>query len=143
MSALDNFDLMFTKFDMPHKVFNNTMTVYSVCTDAVLYFSADGDYIDMNVIDYSGDGEKTLKKVLDRLSAANEPIGNLLIMYRTYGPNDEDLFAGYCRYKDGELIPEDGDSYSLNDKIIDYKFDYDDDDSPYLIVWYKSEWISG
>lgn len=62
------------------------------------------------------------------------------IVYRTYGPDGEDLLAGYCRHVNGKLISEDGDSYSLDDIICDYCLDYDNDDNVYLIVWYESEW---
>ena len=73
----------------------------------------------------------------------------LYISYRTYCCIDgeiRDIFAGGCRYNfaTGELIAEDGDSYSLNDKIIDYSievFDPEDENSDsYLCVWYESRW---
>lgn len=79
----------------------------------------------------------TVKDALDYYGELND----VLIMYRTFGPNDENILAGYCRYLNGKLISEDGDSYSLDDVISDHLLDYDDNNNPYLIVWYKSEWI--
>lgn len=80
----------------------------------------------------------TVKDALDYYTGLND----ISIMYRTFGPNREDLFAGYCRYTGGELISEDGDSYYLSDVICDHKLEYDNDNNPYLIVWYESEWMT-
>ena len=68
------------------------------------------------------------------------------ITYRTYGTDGEELLAGFCRYENGEIIPCDGDSYSLDDQIIKYSMDLDDDENGnmkmQLTVWYESEWIT-
>lgn len=61
-------------------------------------------------------------------------INEKFVIYRTYGPGGEDLFAGICKYDGEELIPYDGDNYSLDDEIIGLKLD-----SQYLTVWYKTE----
>lgn len=65
----------------------------------------------------------------------------LPIIYRTHGPDGEDILAGFCRWESGQLISEDGDSYSLDDEITDYQIElfHDDEEelmSPYLVVWY-------
>ena len=70
-------------------------------------------------------------------------MGKLEIIYRTIGPNGEDLFAGSCVWDRAKnaLIPLDGDSYSFDDNIFDYDFDKDyDTGKEYLQVWYGSEW---
>lgn len=67
----------------------------------------------------------------------------LEIEYRTYGPNKEDLFAGACRYENGELIPEDGDSYRLTDEIVKSEVTETTRGKPLLTVWYESKWITG
>lgn len=71
------------------------------------------------------------------------PNKTALIEYRTKGPNGEDLFAGECRYKDGELIPCDGDSYSLEDEISHYEIAELPCDYQIITVWYESEWVCG
>lgn len=45
---------------------------------------------------------------------------------------ERDDLIGYCSYIDGELIPLDGDSYSLEDLYI--KDEYDEEDNM-LIIW--------
>ena len=65
------------------------------------------------------------------------------IMYRTIGPYHEDIFVGVCRY-DGEnklVKPLDGDSYSLDDEVIDFALEHDKDGDPYLIIWdWSDDW---
>ena len=65
----------------------------------------------------------------------------LLIMYRMIIPlsydgkiRESDELIGYCRYKDGKLVPEDHDSYYINEKIDKYEFVRDEDED-YLTVW--------
>lgn len=87
----------------------------------------------------SGKGEHLTVK--DALECCGRDRDNIDVIFRTYGPNDEDLFAGYCRYENGELIPLDKDTYSLNDKIIDWILTYNIGEPEFLTVWYESEWI--
>lgn len=74
--------------------------------------------------------------VRDAVESLN--LSEKLVIYRTYGPNDEDMFVGLCKYDGKDLIPYDGDSYSLDDEIIGFKLD-----KKYLTVWYKSKWLVG
>ena len=85
-----------------------------------------------------------LKEILNCLDESNTP-DELEIQYRTRIDTDDgvqDILAGYCKYdfETGQLISEDGDNYSLNDKIVDYVTEYydleDEDSGVYLIVWY-------
>lgn len=63
------------------------------------------------------------------------------IMFRTYGPfmgengtRFYDSLIGYCVYSNGELIPEDHDSYSIDAKIEKYVAE-ECEGQEYLIVW--------
>lgn len=72
--------------------------------------------------------------------------GSLPIIYRTFDPYGRDILAGACRWESGELIPEDGDDYSLDDEITDYSMELEFNDKEsvlrlYLVVWYESEWL--
>ena len=65
------------------------------------------------------------------------------IEYRTYDNDGNDIFAGLCIYKNGELEAVDHDNYSLDDEIEDYEMSHDEErDKWTLAVWYKSEWDS-
>lgn len=59
------------------------------------------------------------------------------IEYRIFGPNDEDMLFGYCRWTGSELIPEDGDLYYLDDKIIKHEWT----GLNKLTVWIEGGWI--
>ena len=72
--------------------------------------------------------------VRDAVQSLN--VSEKFVIYRTYGPDDEDIFAGICKYDGEQLIPYDGDDYSLDDEIIGLKLD-----DKYLTVWYKYEWL--
>jgi len=64
--------------------------------------------------------------------------GDYIIEYRTYLPDGTDVLAGYCCYKNNELIPLDGDTYSLNDELLKYSTSQT---IKYITVWYESKWI--
>lgn len=69
------------------------------------------------------------------------------ITYRTIiTSSGDDVFAGFCRYENGELISEDGDNYSLEDEIIKYEMKLDNSINGtmqmHLTVWYESEWLT-
>lgn len=68
---------------------------------------------------------------------------DVVITYRTYGPNGEDLFAGMCAYdaSNNYLYPLDGDSYSLEDEIDEFEYSWENPKQRELTVWYKSKWI--
>ena len=73
-----------------------------------------------------------------------EKYGNkdCVIEYRTYCTVDSkrtDVLAGMAQYKNKMLISMDGDSYSLNDKLIKEEKIRDD----WITVWYESRWIKG
>lgn len=87
-----------------------------------------------------------LRDVLSKYTGGSEQAESLPIIYRTHDPYGRDILAGACRWESGELIPEDGDSYSLDDEISDYSMELEFDEewsalSPYLVVWYESEWV--
>lgn len=64
------------------------------------------------------------------------PPNEIPVEYRTYGPDDEDVFSGLA-YWDGETLkPVDYDDYSIEDEICDYEFL-----NGLLTVWYKSGWL--
>lgn len=48
----------------------------------------------------------------------------------------DELF-GFCHFIDGELISEDGDDYSLNDKVSAFRWESNN----YLTVWIPVETI--
>ena len=52
---------------------------------------------------------------------------------------EEDTLFGYCRWDGKELIPDDGESYYLDEKIIKYTFDTGID-GVNLIYWIKMNW---
>ena len=83
----------------------------------------------------------TLQRAIETFIYVNGYKDVIPIMYRTYSPDGEDILAGYCRWERGEVISEDGDTYSLNDEII--KADtwrHVDTDIAWLVVWYESKW---
>ena len=79
----------------------------------------------------------TVKSALNKINARD----GLLVMYRMMVPiiNEEHIYEsdeliGFCRYTDGKLVPEDGDSYDMNDKIDKYEYVHNQKEE-YLIVW--------
>lgn len=60
------------------------------------------------------------------------------IMYRTNGPEGEDILFGYCAYTGGKLHSLDGDFYSLEDEII--HFFIDEENNNELVVYFRSEY---
>lgn len=58
------------------------------------------------------------------------------IMARTTDPWGDDLLFGYCHWTGTELVPDDGDYYSIEEEIVRYEFnDYG------LAYWFESQWI--
>lgn len=50
-----------------------------------------------------------------------------------------DELVRYCRYRDGSLVPEDGDSYCIDEKIDRFEFHKGEDgEEDYFIVWERS-----
>lgn len=60
---------------------------------------------------------------------------HVVIEYRTYS-SGLNVFAGMCEYKNGELISSDGDSYSLQDELINWEAPGCRNGIPLMIVWY-------
>lgn len=71
-----------------------------------------------------------------------DKLKKVTIVYRTYGPDGEDLFTGQCEWdwKNDKLIPLDGDSYSFEDPIIKHEAVYNGDKTMTVTVWYESSW---
>lgn len=62
------------------------------------------------------------------------------VTYRTFGPNGEDLLAGYCFWDGASLVSRDGDTYDVEDEINGYVWSPEKDN---LTVWYESKWVYG
>lgn len=88
--------------------------------------------------------ELTVRMLLNSCVRSQIDINNMTIIYRTYDPDGNDVFAGMCKYHDGELVPCDHDTYSLDDKIIDYQMYHNEAENKWeLAVWYESNWMEG
>lgn len=62
--------------------------------------------------------------------------------YRTYTPEGEDIFTGWCVVnKAGDIICSDLDTYSILDEFNEYKVVLDGQGIPYLECYYESEWL--
>lgn len=79
----------------------------------------------------------TVKNALKETSAQD----GLLVMYRMIIPivdkgkiYESDELIGYCRYEKGNLVPEDWDSYYINEKIDRYEY-LEEEDEDCLVVW--------
>ena len=67
--------------------------------------------------------------------------GHAPVIYCQERTNFEDIpdgiFTGSCKWTGTELLPLDGDIYSLDDEI--YRYEWEEDGS--LTYWVHSEWI--
>lgn len=63
-----------------------------------------------------------------------------IIEYRTHTPDGTDVLSGYCKWIKGNLVPMDGDDYSLEDEISNYEISQS---VSLITVWYESKWIEG
>ena len=65
------------------------------------------------------------------------------VEYRTDTPWEKDTLTGWCWVeKVGnrfEITHSDGDNYSLDDEILKYEFDFENN---VLTIWYECKWIS-
>lgn len=50
---------------------------------------------------------------------------------------EDGLLFGYCKWDGKDLIPLDGDFYSLDEEVVRFKFE----DENHLIYWIYSEWV--
>lgn len=83
----------------------------------------------------------TVGRLLNSCVRSSIDIEDMPITYRTYDPDGNDIFAGMCKYHEGELIPCDGDLYSLEDVIDDYQMFHDEENNRWtMTIWYQSEW---
>lgn len=92
----------------------------------------------------------TLEKLLQNLQKSQAITVPIAIMLRTYLPErfatekgPEDTLLGYCRWDGTALIPEDYDSYSLQEEVSDYRIVSDCNGCKSLMVWIVTEWVSG
>lgn len=79
----------------------------------------------------------TVRDALKKIRA----VDGLPVMYRMIIPIvdkekicESDELIGFCRYEGEKLVPEDGDSYDVNDTIDRYELMHDES-GDYLIVW--------
>lgn len=85
--------------------------------------------------------KETTMKLIDIIKKLNlENADRINIQYRTF-LEDNDLYIGACHYSNGTLIPDDQDTYHLDDEVLEYDF-YTDTFSGkhYLTCWYQSSW---
>lgn len=81
----------------------------------------------------------TIRMLLNSCVRSQIDIEDMPIEYRTYDEDGNDIFTGICTYKNGELIPVDHGTYSLDDEIEDYQMFHDEErDKWTLTVWYTS-----
>ena len=76
---------------------------------------------------------KSIMRIKDIVNYIDE--NDITIEYRTYTPDGYDILTGYCRWNGMQLIPLDGDTYSLNDEIIKYKISIGRNDKILLTIW--------
>lgn len=87
-------------------------------------------------------GMKKLREVIDEIKMSDNET-RLSITYRTYTPDGDDILAGHCFWDivSHKLISSDGDSYSLDDELINSECYFDAfSGKHYLVVWYQSDW---
>lgn len=76
-------------------------------------------------------------KVRDILT--EKPIGCIMVRCNSPVSDEDDTLFGYCQWDGKELIPLDGDSYYLDEKISKYIFDTGIDGVD-LIYWIHVDW---
>ena len=130
-------------FGVELDLFNNHMNFYIRFPDCSEHFIHTHDVYE--AIDEFNRISATLFDVLKSLGPRDELIEKVTIVYRTYGPNGEDLFAGQCLWdwKNDKLISLDGDDYSFEDPIIKHEVIYNGDKTITVTVWYESNWKCG
>lgn len=89
----------------------------------------------------------TIETVLKDCKVFDKDVG---IMFRTYGPCNEDLLTGYGMYFVNDLlnhviIDDEGAFWKLDTEVLDYEFDASTNEHKYglLTLWVSSEWIEG
>lgn len=85
---------------------------------------------------------KTLKEIIDTVQMSDDET-RLSITYRTYAPDGEDILVGHCFWDSVQknIVPTDGDGYSLDDQLINSECYFDAfSGKHYLVVWYGSKW---
>jgi len=79
---------------------------------------------------YTGEKGIPLREIIEKLGNKNYTQIICRCKYEDYYGEMHDEFFGGCRYENGELIPLDGDSYSLDDLYEEWE-----EDGEYLTVW--------
>lgn len=89
---------------------------------------------------YTGENGITLKSILDYYNNVDFDEIEVRCKWKDFDGIDNDELIGFCQYKNNELIPLDGDCYSLDDLYV--KWHKEDNN---LIVWEEGylseEWI--
>ena len=78
--------------------------------------------------------EITLKNLL----TVGEPVETIYYRCNSPAEDEEDMFYGSCHWDGNNLIPHDGDFYSLDEPLEKYRREVDGN----LTVWIPVEWSS-
>ena len=84
---------------------------------------------------HTGDKGVPLKKIIEYLGNKNYYYIECRCKWIDFNGCEKDDFFGACSYKDGTLIPLDGDSYSLDDLYVEWEEVMDDEGNYSLTVW--------
>lgn len=93
---------------------------------------------------YTGKKGIPLKEIIEKLGNKNYDLIECRCKWTDDEQEHDDLF-GYCSYRNGNLVPLDGDFYSLDDlyieweEFIDINKKYTDDGGLVLTVWEHGE----
>ena len=79
--------------------------------------------------------------IRDAIRKTRIPEGTLVMIRMVVPVQDDgkiietDILTGYCRYRGGKLVPEDYDTYYVEEKIDRYELSCDKEEGDYLVVW--------
>ena len=90
---------------------------------------------------YLNTGSKgvTLKEIINNLGNKNYNFIECRCKWIDGDGQEQDDLFGYCVYRNGVLVPLDGDSYSLDDLYIEWEEFMDDEGNYSLTVWEYGE----
>ena len=88
---------------------------------------------------YIGDKGIPLKEIIKNLGNKNYDLIKCRCKWIDSNGQEQDDFFGSCSYKDGILIPLDGDSYSLDDLYVEWEEVINNSGNCSLTVWEYGE----